>query len=111
MDASLMQLADGRDLAWAEIGDPVGYPVFAFHGTPGSRHGFLIGSASAKAAGARVIAPDRPGYGLSTRQRWRTLEGWANDVAELADHLGVEHFAVLGVGGRAPRGSLRPLPA
>jgi pimeloyl-ACP methyl ester carboxylesterase len=102
MDASLMQLADGRDLAWAEMGDPVGYPVFAFHGTPGSRHGFLIGSAPAKAAGARVIAPDRPGYGLSTRQRRRTLEGWANDVAQLADHFGVEHFAVLGVSGGGP---------
>jgi pimeloyl-ACP methyl ester carboxylesterase len=102
MDASLMQLADGRDLAWAEMGDPMGYPVFAFHGTPGSRHGFLIGSAPAKAAGARLIAPDRPGYGLSTRQRRRTLEGWANDVAQLADHLGVEHFAVLGVSGGGP---------
>src|SRR5437879_7300478 len=102
VDASLMQLADGRELAWAEMGDPVGYPVFAFHGTPGSRHQVLIDPAPAHAAGARVIAPDRPGCGSSTRQRRRTLEGWANDVAELADHLGVGHFAVLGISGGGP---------
>jgi pimeloyl-ACP methyl ester carboxylesterase len=102
MDASLMQLADGRELAWAEMGDPMGYPVFAFHGTPGSRHQVLVDPAPARAAGARVIAPDRPGCGSSTRQRQRTLEGWANDVAALADHLGVGHFAVLGVSGGGP---------
>lgn len=97
-----MQLADGRELAWAEMGDPGGYPVFAFHGTPGSRHQVLIDPAPAHAAGARVIAPDRPGYGSSSRQRRRTFEGWANDVAELADHLGVAQFAVLGVSGGGP---------
>jgi pimeloyl-ACP methyl ester carboxylesterase len=102
VDALLMQLADGRELAWAEMGDPVDYPVFAFHGTPGSRHQVLVDPAPAHAVGARVIAPDRPGYGSSTRQRRRTLEGWANDVAELADHLGVGHFAVLGVSGGGP---------
>lgn len=100
--ASLMQLADGRELAWAEMGDPLGYPVFAFHGTPGSRHQVLVDPVPARAVGVRVIAPDRPGCGSSTRQRGRTLKGWANDVAELADHLGVGHFAVLGVSGGGP---------
>jgi pimeloyl-ACP methyl ester carboxylesterase len=97
-----MQLIDGGELAWAEMGDPNGYPVFAFHGTPGSRHQVLVEPASARAAGARVIAPDRPGYGASSWRRRRTLEGWANDVAELADHLGIERFAVMGVSGGGP---------
>jgi pimeloyl-ACP methyl ester carboxylesterase len=97
-----MQLSDRSQMAWAEMGDPKGYPVFAFHGTPGSRHQVLVEPAAALAAGARVIAPDRPGYGASTWKRRRTLEGWANDVAELADRLDIERFAVMGVSGGGP---------
>ena len=97
-----MQLSDGGELAWAEMGDPKGYPVFAFHGTPGSRHQVLVEPAAARAAGARVIAPDRPGYGASTWQQRRTLEAWANHVADLADHLDIERFAVMGVSGGGP---------
>jgi hypothetical protein len=37
-----MQLSDRRELAWAEMGDPEGFPDFAFHGTPGSRHQVLV---------------------------------------------------------------------
>jgi pimeloyl-ACP methyl ester carboxylesterase len=102
VDPRLLHLIDGGELVWAEMGDPKGYPVFAFHGTPGSRHQVLVEPASALAAGARVIAPDRPGYGASTWKRRRTLEGWANDVAELADHLDIERFAVMGVSGGGP---------
>ena len=32
-----MRLPDGRRLAWAEYGDPFGYPVILCHGVPGSR--------------------------------------------------------------------------
>jgi pimeloyl-ACP methyl ester carboxylesterase len=102
VDPRLVQLIDGGEMAWAEMGDPKGYPVFAFHGAPGSRHHVLVEPVAALAAGARVIAPDRPGYGASTWMRRRTLEGWANDVAELADHLDIERFAVMGVSGGGP---------
>ena len=97
-----MQLTDGRKLAWAEMGDAAGYPVFVFHGTPGSHRQILIEPAPALAAGARVIAPDRPGCGASTWQRQRTFAGWTTDIAELADHLGIERFAVLGISGGGP---------
>jgi pimeloyl-ACP methyl ester carboxylesterase len=97
-----MELADGRELAWGEMGAPDGYPVLVFHGTPGSRHQVLFDPAPAVAAGVRVIAPDRPGYGLSTYHRGRTLEGWAGDVAALADHLGLDRFAVMGISGGGP---------
>src|ERR1700754_772220 len=102
----LIQLTDGRELAWAEMGDPDGYPVFAFHGTPGSRHQILVDPAPALAAGVRLIAPDRPGCGASTWQPRRTFAGWANDVAELADHLGVQRFAVLGISGGGPHAAV-----
>jgi pimeloyl-ACP methyl ester carboxylesterase len=95
-------LSDGRTLAWDEVGDPGGAPVFAFHGTPGSHHQVLFDPAAARAAGARLIAPDRPGYGRSTYHRGRTLEGWSRDVAALADHLELERFAVMGISGGGP---------
>lgn len=106
MNASLMRLRDGRELSWAEMGDPAGYPVFAFHGTPGSRRQVLVDPAPALAAGARLIAPDRPGRGSSTWQSRRTFAGWARDVAELADHLGIDRFAVLGISGGGPHAAV-----
>ncbi|WP_267642796.1 alpha/beta fold hydrolase [Haloarchaeobius amylolyticus] len=95
-------LADGRTLAFAEYGDPDGEPVLAFHGLPGSRHfgGFLADTAAA--AGLRVVVPDRPGYGESSPKRDRTLADWADDVVDLADHLGFESFAVCGFSAGGP---------
>jgi pimeloyl-ACP methyl ester carboxylesterase len=102
VDAQVLRLRDGRELAWSESGDREGMPVLAFHGTPGSRNQLLIDDAPMRAAGVRWVAPDRPGYGASTFHAGRTLAGWADDVAQLADHLGVEQFAVVGVSGGGP---------
>jgi pimeloyl-ACP methyl ester carboxylesterase len=52
--------------------------------------------------GARIIAVERPGYGLSTFQRGRRLVNFADDVAALADALGAERFAVMGGSGGGP---------
>ena len=106
MDARVLELADGRELAWGEMGAPDGFPVLVFHGTPGSRRQVLVDPAPALAAGVRLIAPDRPGYGLSTFHRGRTLAGWAGDVTELADHLGLDRFAVAGVSGGGPHAAV-----
>jgi len=95
-------LSDGRTLGFGEYGAPDGLPVFAFHGTPGSRFMLRAGDATARRAGVRLIAPERPGYGLSSYQRNRTLKGWADDVAALADALGVGTFAVAGISGGGP---------
>jgi pimeloyl-ACP methyl ester carboxylesterase len=43
-----------------------------------------------------MIAPDRPGYGLSAFQEDRTYLDWSDDVGELADQLGIDRFAVQG---------------
>lgn len=95
-------LSDGRCLAYAEYGHPRGQPVFLFHGTPGSRRWFLGSEPVAERLGLRLIATDRPGYGLSDPHPGRTLLDWAEDVAHLADALHLERFSVLGVSGGGP---------
>ena len=101
-DSRVMVLKDGRDLGWLESGDPSGVPVIAFHGTPGSRLQVSVFDEAARAAGVRLICPDRPGYGLSTFQPSRRLTQWSDDVRELVDHMGIDTFAVLGVSGGGP---------
>lgn len=50
----------------------------------------------------RWITVDRPGYGSSDFLGRRSLLGWADDVAALADHLRLEHFSVAGLSGGGP---------
>jgi pimeloyl-ACP methyl ester carboxylesterase len=104
VDTNIFELADGRELAFSEAGDRDGLPVLAFHGTPGSRRQVLFPGVDevAKKVGARLIAPDRPGYGHSTFQAGRLLTDWPVDVGQIADHVGVERFAVLGISGGGP---------
>jgi pimeloyl-ACP methyl ester carboxylesterase/Flp pilus assembly protein TadD len=102
VDDKGMWLRDGRWLANVDFGDPQGTPVICCHGTPGSRLSYLDEEDMAKRLGLRLIAPDRPGYGLSDPQPRGTMLDWAGDVAELADHLGIERFAVLSVSGGGP---------
>lgn len=98
---SVARTADGRDLAFCEWGSPTGSPVFFLHGTPGSRY-FRHAGGEYDRIGMRVITFDRPGYGRSTRHPSRTVAGGADDVAAVADHLGLERFAVIGASGGGP---------
>ena len=97
-----LQLADGRTLACLALGDPGGSTVLYFHGYPGSRLEGRLAAGAARRLGLRLLAPDRPGFGESTFQPGRTLGSWAADVAELADQLALERFAVVGVSGGGP---------
>jgi pimeloyl-ACP methyl ester carboxylesterase len=99
-----VELRDGRSLGYAEYGRPEGSPVFYFHGFPGTRiswPAFDPGD-SASRVKARIIAVDRPGMGLSGFKRGRTLLNWPDDVAELAERLKLDRFAVLGISGGGP---------
>lgn len=90
------RLPDGRILGWDERGDPDGFPVVACHGGLSCRLDSRDGDGPARAAGVRLIAPDRPGLGASDARPGRSLIDWAGDVEHLADHLGLERFAVYG---------------
>lgn len=96
-----IRLSDGRKLGFAEYGDLEGTPVFYFHGWPGSRRAGQDLDPIASRWGARVIAPDRPGMGLSDYQPRRSILDWPNDVVELADSLKVARFALVGTSGGA----------
>ena len=95
-------LPDGRTLCFAEWGDPDGFPVIALHGTPGSRLNRHPDEREYAAAGARWITYDRPGYGGSTRLPGRSVVDGVADVRALADHLGLDRFAVTGGSGGGP---------
>jgi pimeloyl-ACP methyl ester carboxylesterase len=101
-DAQVLRLPGGRRLGYAEYGDRQGAPVLFFHGTPGSRRVARCADRAARRRGIRLIAPDRPGFGLSDFQPGRTLGAWPADVVALADALGIGRFAVAGVSGGGP---------
>ncbi len=94
-----LQLKDGRQLGYVDYGDPAGRPVLLFHGVPGSRLQGHPDRSRVGSLGVRLIGVDRPGYGLSDHKRGRTLLDWPDDVVALADHLGLERFAVLSISG------------
>ena len=99
--AATVELHDGRALGYDEWGPRDGFPVFGFLGTPLSRLAHL-GDEAPEAAGVRLVLVDRPGYGVSDFQPDRSLLDWPSDVAQLADHHGVERFAVFGMSGGGP---------
>lgn len=103
VSTSFVEASDGRTLAYEELGDPAGIPVFVLHGTPGSRFsGQHPDPAKVREAGLRLITYDRPGYGGSTRQRGRRVVDCVPDIATIADALGIDRFAVTGSSGGGP---------
>lgn len=97
-----IKLKGGRILGYAEYGDSKGKPVFFLHGWPSSRMHAENMAEAAKKLKVRLIAPDRPGMGLSTYKSDRTLLDYPDDIEELADQLKIKKFAVVGVSGGGP---------
>ncbi len=99
----MITTTDGRQLAFEQVGDPAGTPIFSLHGTPGCRlSGRHPDLSRIGAAGLRLITYDRPGYGRSSRHRGRRVVDCVGDVAAVADELQLETFALTGGSGGAP---------
>lgn len=91
----------GRVLRVRDVGEPAGPVVMYFHGTPGSRLDLLSGEHLAAERDIRLISFDRPGYGGSTPAPFG-LAAIAADAHAIADALGVQRFATLGMSGGGP---------
>ena len=50
----------------------------------------------------RLIGIDRPGVGDSTAHLYPSLLAWADDIALVADRLGVGRFGLIGLSGGGP---------
>jgi len=98
----LVTLPDGRGVGVYEYGEPDGRPVMVFHGIPACGAGFEWADTPARERNLRLIAPDRPGVGLSTRQPDWTVRDWPPIVTALADHFGVGRYGVWGYSGGGP---------
>lgn len=101
--AQTLALPDSRLLSYDDLGDPCGAPVIFFHGVPGSRCFWAFAGPEdiASENGVRLIAVDRPGIGRSSPAPHRRTVDFAVDVEDLANHLGLDRFGVLGFSGGA----------
>lgn len=97
-----IQLPDGRKLGFSQYGLLKGTPVLFFHGAPGSSYIPADMAGIAKQCGVRLIAVDRPGYGVSDPHAARTFFSWANDIAALTDALGITRFSIIGFSAGTP---------
>ncbi|VUC25749.1 unnamed protein product [Clonostachys rosea] len=98
----IFELPDGRKLGYADYGSPTGKPLFYFHGYPSCRLEASVADEMAKRHNIRLIAIDRPGFGLSTPQPDRRLIDWPADVRNIAEGLNIPRFAVMGCSGGGP---------
>lgn len=97
-----LPMSDGRTLTYCLYGPDDGVPVIFHYGTPGVR---LLSPQLVRAAvrrGIRLLVPDRPGYGGSSRRPGRRVVDVVGDVSRLADALGWNRFATWGGSGGAP---------
>ena len=97
-------LSDGRRLAYEIRGNPSSqHTAFYIHGTPSCRLEFLgLNQALLDALGLLLIGVDKPGYGQSDPHHGRSLKSFVQDLQELADHLQIQRFLLIGVSGGGP---------
>ena len=95
-----VELAGGAVVGYAEVGSPRGSPVVHLHGSPGSRFevDLVPFRRAAERLGIRLLAPDRPGIGLSSFHSF-VLRDYPQLIGRFADALGLARFAVTGFSG------------
>lgn len=110
-DTQTLVLPCGRSLGFASYGSPTGFPVVFLHGWPSSRLEGVGASSAALRHGVRLLALDRPGFGVSSPlagagigpRATRHVANFArDDVRAFADALGLRRFSVLGGSGGGP---------
>jgi pimeloyl-ACP methyl ester carboxylesterase len=96
-------VGDDRQIGFAEFGAPWGRAVFWLHGTPGARRQIpMEARVYAEDHNVRLIGVDRPGIGSSTPHQYPTISAFADDLRTIADTLGIDKMAVVGLSGGGP---------
>ncbi|MGV0746282.1 alpha/beta fold hydrolase [Mycolicibacterium sp. XJ870] len=96
-------VGDDRQIGFAEFGDPQGRAIFWLHGTPGARRQIPTEARLyAEQNHIRLIGVDRPGIGSSTPHQYETVLDFAEDLRTIADTLGIDKMAVVGLSGGGP---------
>ena len=96
-------VGEDRQIGFAEFGNPQGRAVFWLHGTPGARRQIPTEARSfASRNNIRLIGIDRPGIGSSTPHQYENVLGFTEDLRTIADTLGINRFAVIGLSGGGP---------
>src|SRR6202048_4388382 len=96
-------VGDDRQLGFAEFGDPQGRAIFWLHGTPGARRQIPAEArVYAEDNHIRLIGIDRPGIGASTPYQYENVLAFADDLRTVADTLGIDKMAVIGLSGGGP---------
>ena len=89
-------LRDGRRLSYAEYGPEDGAPMIMMHTLTGSRLQLPEDESSLLEHGIRILAPERPGIGLSDSKEKHSILNWSEDIVEFADCLELKRFGVMG---------------
>ncbi len=87
-----MELADGRQLSLRHWGEGP-QPVVILHGLLDSAEGW---TRLAERVSAPCIAIDLPGFGHSDPSPHGSVSGYARDVADVLEMLGIERFTLVG---------------
>nr|WP_305016743.1 alpha/beta fold hydrolase [Mycobacterium tuberculosis] len=96
-------VGEDRRIGFAEFGAPQGRAVFWLHGTPGARRQIPTEArVYAEHHNIRLIGVDRPGIGASTPHQYETILAFADDLRTIADTLGIDKMAVVGLSGGGP---------
>ena len=98
-----LQVATGRRLGFAEFGPADGRALVWLHGTPGARRQIPHEARLlAERDGLRIVGIDRPGIGSSSPHLYDRILDFATDLEVVADRLGIDELAVIGLSGGGP---------
>lgn len=97
---AILQLSDGREFEYFDNGVKSDKAILFLHGTPGDATAWTKWLKEITAVTA--IATSRPGYGLSARNRGRTIASDLENQSQVLDHLGITSFVAIGWSGGGP---------
>lgn len=97
---AILKLKDGRGFEYLDNGISSDKAILFLHGTPGDATAWS--SWLKEIDSVTAIATSRPGYGLSERNRGRTVASDLENQSQVLDHFGIETFVAIGWSGGGP---------